>query len=115
MHVPPLHRRPTAHWLLPPQRQLPEELQVSDRAGSHTAQIPPVTPQVLGKAETWHPLAVQQPVGHEVASQSTQAPATHVWPVTQAGFAPQVHWPLVWQPSARVALQAVHAAAPMPQ
>ena len=113
MQVPLLQRRPVLHWLFAPHRQLPEELQVSALVESHATQAPPVTPQVA-KADVTQPVAVQHPVGHEVASQLTQVPATHVWPVTQAGFAPQVQ-PPVAQPSASVVLHAVHGAAPMPQ
>ena len=56
----------------------------------------------------------QQPLGHEVASQ-TQLPPRHRWPAPQAGPAPQAHEPAAVQLSAVDGLQVVQAPPPVPQ
>jgi len=113
MHTPPLQRRPTAHWELLPQRQLPELEQESARTGSQATHTPPVIPQVA-KAEAVHPDAVQHPPAQLVGSQATQAPAMHVCPVVHAGPVPQEQAPPT-HPSASVEVQAAQVAPAVPQ
>ena len=72
----------------------------------------PSTPQVVIDG-VWHALPVQQPLVHEIASQ-THAPETQRWPAPHIAPAPHVHAPAV-QRSARVGSQLVHALPFVPQ
>jgi hypothetical protein len=72
----------------------------------------PFAPQ-LPSDGTVQVLPLQQPVGHDVASQA-QAPPTQRWPLPHAGPLPHVHAPAGEQVSAFVASQAMHALAPTP-
>ena len=89
---------PLTHCWPPPQAgpvphlQLPAE-QLSAVLVSHIAQMPPAVPHCATEGELQVSPA-QQPVVHEVASQ-TQAPPTHRVPAPQAGPAPHEHWPAV--------------------
>lgn len=86
--------------------------QESDVAGSHTRQTPPPVPQV---ARDWglHVEPLQQPFGHEAASQ-VQAPPWHAWPVVHEGLPPHVHRPLV-QASDCDGSQVMQPLPPIPQ
>lgn len=69
-HPPAVH---PAHGGLLPHWHAPPVVQVSAVAGSHTAQVPPSTPQPPTEGIV-HVLPLQQPLGQDVASQ------TQVWP-----------------------------------
>ena len=81
-------------------------------AGQVRAQAPPPVPQAAGWF-TWHTPPWQQPVGHDVASQ-TQAPREQRCPAEQAAPGPQWHAPPA-QLSAFVASHDAQAAPPAPQ
>ena len=78
----------------------------------HATQAAPFFPQAVTLIG-WHTPAAQQPLGHEVASQ-THAPPWHRWPEGQVALAPQPHEPSARQVLACEALQAVHAPPSMP-
>ena len=83
-------RWPCAQVAPVPHRQSPAAEQLSERA-SHATQLAPALPQVV--TERFEQVVpVQQPLGHEVASQA-QAPLTQRWPVPQAGPAPHEQEP----------------------
>jgi hypothetical protein len=65
----------------------------------HATQADPLVPQVAKLEVVQVPVALQQPLGQLVASQ-TQAPPTQRWPATQAAPVPQVQVPLALQVSA---------------
>lgn len=111
MHEPPWQILLPLQALLDPHRQPPAE-QLSAFDGLQAVQAPPPIPQALVLGVT-HAPAAQQPLGHEVASQ-TQAPPTQRLPEPQVGPLPHAHAPAV-QRSAVVALQALHAAPALPQ
>jgi hypothetical protein len=79
---------------------------------SQALHAPPLAPQ-LPSDGTAQVLPLQQPVGHDVASQA-HAPATQRWPLPHAGPLPHVHAPANEQVSAFVASQATHLLAPIP-
>lgn len=106
----PLQRWPTAHSPLPPQLQAPFE-QRSARPAAHVVHAPPPMPQVAG-AGLLQVLPVQQPAPQLIASQM-HAPAEQRRPAPQGAFVPHRHAPPA-QLSARVGLQLVHAAPPLP-
>lgn len=89
---------PVPQWQLPPVQALPEVPQL--------AQVAPLVPQALALGVTQTP-ALQQPLGHEVASH-TQVPPRQRWPAAQAAEPPQWQAP-PWQLSAP-APHAPHAA-----
>lgn len=76
-------------------------------AGSQPWHTAPAAPQLprLGALQT---PPEQQPVGHEVASQ-TQPPETHRWPAAQAAAPPQVHAPAALQASLAAGSQPAQA------
>jgi hypothetical protein len=80
---------------------------------SQALHAPPLALQ-LPTAGTVQVLPLQQPVGHDVASQA-HAPPTQRCPLPHAGPLPHVHAPASEQVSAFVASQAMHALAPTPQ
>jgi len=80
--------------------------------GSQALQAPPLAPQLPSEG-VLHALPLQQPLAHEVASQ-THAPLKQRWPLAHGGPLPQAHAPLVEQVSAFVRSQALQAAAPIP-
>lgn len=84
-------RWPTAHAAPLPHRQLPVAEQLSERA-SQAAQVAPPVPQ-LPSERVRQVLPLQQPLGHEVASQ-THPVSVQRWPATQAAAPPQVHAPV---------------------
>lgn len=96
-----------------PHAHVPACEQVSAAWGLHEVHVVPLTPQVEG--ERWlHVVPVQQPSGHEVASQ-THWPPRQCWPPAQGAPPPQEHVPAVEQLSACVESHAAHTAPPMPQ
>jgi hypothetical protein len=87
-------RWPGAHAAPLPQWQLPRPEQLSDRA-SQTTQVEPVLPHAESdRVEQVVPL--QQPLGHDVASQ-VQSPPTQRWPPLHALPEPQAHAPAALQ------------------
>lgn len=76
-------------------------MQVSAALVSQAAQALPIAPQLLS-VELWQTAPAQQPLAHEVASQ-THWPATQRVPDPHAAPMPQEHAPCM-QPSATVAL-----------
>ena len=104
-HVEP-EQQPVAQLVDVHPLQVPEDVQVCGLG--HDSHVPPPLPQALVVSPFWHtPLASQQPVGHEVASQ-THLPLEHTCPAAQAAPPPQVHLPALEQESA-VMPQATHA------
>src|SRR5256885_748431 len=77
----------------------------------HAVHAPPAVPQAAAEGVV-HVLPAQQPVGHDVPSQ-THAPPRQCCPALQGGPVPHLQLPPV-QLSAVTALQAVHAAPPVP-
>ena len=69
-------------------------------------------PHEAALSPSMHVEPLQQPVGQLVESH-THAPATHAWPVVQAGLAPHAQLPPL-QLSAVIALQGAHAAPELP-
>ena len=61
-------------------------------------QLDPPEPQAMLEPPGMQVVPEQQPVGHDVPSQ-TQAPFTQRWPAEHAGPVPQVHVPLLAQVS----------------
>lgn len=91
---------------------MPSAVQLSAVMGSQLTQVAPAAPQVA-KDRVSHALPVQQPPGHEFASQM-QVPEEQLWPGPQAAPVPQRHSPLA-QWSALLSSQAVHTAPVAPQ
>jgi hypothetical protein len=110
-HLPPEHTCPLPQAVAPPQVQLPVAEQPSPVV-PQLVQLPPPVPHAIDEGVV-QVLFWQQPVGHEVASQ-THLPPEHSCPVAHAVAPPQVQVPLVEQPSA-VAPQLVHEAPAVPQ
>lgn len=78
-----------------------------------SAHAEPAPPQACWALPAWQwPVASQQPVGHDAASQ-THTPETHCCPAPHAAPVPQAQPPLV-QRSAVIVEQALHAAPPPP-
>ena len=95
-----------------PQRQVPVAEQLSERA-SHATQVAPAFPQVA--TERLAQIApMQQPLGHELASQM-QRPPTQRCPPAHALFTPQEQTPAALQLSALVGSQARQAPPLVPQ
>jgi hypothetical protein len=104
MHELPEQRWPGPQAPLAPQEQVPAAEQPSADFASHEVQAAPSVPQVPMEL-AWQAFAAeQQPVGHEVASQ-TQVPLEQRWPGAQAPPLPQAQVPSAAQPSARFASQ----------
>jgi hypothetical protein len=78
------------------------------------SQASPPVPQAATEAPAVHAPFAQQPVAQLVPSQA-QEPSMHLWPLSQAGPAPQVHEPSVEQASAALGSQLTHAVPPLPQ
>ena len=93
-----------------PQPQLP--LTQTLAFGPQVVQLPPLAPQVFTDG-VMQVLPAQQPVAHEVASQ-THWLLTQCWPAAQAGLLPQAQLPFR-QVLAVVGLQAEQAAPLVPQ
>lgn len=111
LQVPPVHTPlvqvcPTAHAPPVPQRQVPVAEQLFAPPG-HAAHAPPSGPQAVTDSAV-QVFPVQQPVVHDVASQ-TQAPPTQRWPAAHAAPVPQVHAPAAEQPSVVSLLQTLQA------
>jgi hypothetical protein len=79
----------------------------------HAVQVAPPVPQLAVDGEATQVLPLQQPA--HVAGSHTQVPAWHFCPAPQAAVAPHAQVPVALQLSERVVLQAVHAAAFVPQ
>jgi hypothetical protein len=105
-------RWPAAQVSPLPQRQLPVDEQLSDRA-SHVTQVDPALPQALA-ARAAQVVPLQQPLGHDVASH-TQAELTQRWPPAQAGPVPQLHSPEAPHRSALLVSQATQLVPLVPQ
>ncbi len=88
-HVPPEHCWPAPHGAPDPQRHSPAAEQLSAWVALHATHVAPFAPQLVSD-RVLHVLPVQQPPGHEVASQ-TQSPARQRWPGEQALVPPHVH------------------------
>jgi hypothetical protein len=111
-HAPPAHRAPVGQAAPAPQTQAPAAEQAS-AVRSHRVQAAPAGAQAVSdRGRQVEP--AQQPVGHDVASQ-TQLPPRQRWPVPHAGPAPQAHAPAAVQLSATAGLQVVHAPPQFPQ
>jgi type IV secretory pathway VirB10-like protein len=111
-HCPLTHFCPVVHAALLPHLQ-PPEAQLSARFGSQVVHAPPAGPHavIVGVVHTL--VVLQQPLGHEVASQ-THCPPTHLCPSAHA--APLPHWqPPATQVSAFIASQALHGPPLAPQ
>ncbi len=74
-HVPAMHSCPAPHAAVTPQVQAPEDAHVSADEGEQLMQVDPPAPHVVS-ARVLQVAPVQQPAGHEVASQ-LQTPARH--------------------------------------
>jgi hypothetical protein len=110
-HSPPWQLWPAEHAGPPPQVHAPAEEQASARVVSHVMHPPPPVPQeVMELVRHWFPL--QQPFGHEVASQ-VQAPPVQCWPLGHAAPEPQAQAPFT-QASAPTGSQGTHAAPAAP-
>ena len=102
-----------AHGAWLPQAHAPVVEHVSAAFLSHGTHVPPAAPQFeIERAAHVDPM--QQSPGHDTESQM-HLPLAHLCPAAQAGPVPQVHSPPEEQPSARVALQTVHAPPFWPQ
>jgi hypothetical protein len=112
VHTPPVQLWPAAHEGLEPQRHWPVAEQRLAFVGSHAMQESPPAPQ-LASSRGLQVLPEQQPVGHEVASQ-THRPPTHRWPPAHASPGPQPQPPLAHE-SARWMLQEEQAPPIAPQ
>jgi len=98
-----IHEPPEQRWLAPqvgllPHAQLPLVEQLSALVSSQALQLAPFVPHVAS-ARAWQVVPVQQPVAHEVASQTHALPEQR-WPVPQAAAVPQPQVPSVRQLSA---------------
>jgi hypothetical protein len=101
LQTPDVQTWPAAHGPDAPHRHWPSLRHVSPAPPAvQSTHAWPIVPQVVGACVV-HTFPAQQPVGHDVASQ-THAPLTHRWPDAHIGPVPQ------WQ------LPAVHASAPVP-
>lgn len=103
---------PPTHWVPPVQGGLEPHLQapiaqVSAVFELHIAQTAPPVPHFATVGTVVQLPCAQQPVGHEVASQ-THAPPTQRVPEPHAGPAPHAHLPAA-QLSAMAGLHAAHA------
>lgn len=78
----------------------------------HAAQAAPPVPHSALAVPALQTFPAQQPVGHEVASQ-THTPAEQAWPAAQGGPEPQAQAPLVQRSD--FASHAEHVAPPLPQ
>lgn len=105
VHIPFVHVCAAAHAGPVPQRQLPVAEQVCP--AGQAAHVPPAGPHVVAVSAA-HVAPWQQPVAHEVASQ-THAPPTQRWPGAHARPLPQTHAPAGEQASDVSGLQATHA------
>src|SRR5207237_866212 len=109
VHVPPSHTVPAPQGGLVPHMHVPVAAsQVSALVAGQATQATPRMPHVLAD-RAWHPLAEQQPFGHETESH-TQLPPTQRLPVPQAGWLPQLQVPAAEQMSARAGAASLHAA-----
>jgi hypothetical protein len=108
----PMQRWPTAHAGPPPQRQPPPDEQLSARR-SQAVQVEPASPHVASDRVS-QVVPSQQPLGHEVASQTHRPPAQR-WPPAQAAPAPQRQLPSWPHKSDLPGSQVAHAAPPFPQ
>lgn len=112
------HAPPTQCWPAPqagpvPQRQAPVASQALEVSGSQVRHCAPGAPHALAERVVQVDPA-QQPVGHEVASQ-THAPPTQRWPALHAAPPPQLQSPALEQASASVVSQLEHAEPSLPQ
>jgi len=105
MQTPPTQCWPGTHGTSLPHRQTPSAEQLSVRTRSQETQVAPPAPHVVNDRVS-HRLPLQQPLGHDVASQ-TQLPAAQRWPGPQAGAPPQRQVPLL-QASALLGSHAWH-------
>ena len=77
-------------------------------ATPQSMQVAPAAPHAE-EERRWHaPPVSQQPLGHEVASQ-TQRPPLHRWPALHAAPLPHSQVPAAEQVSPSTALQSAHA------
>jgi len=114
VHVPPSHTVPAPQGGLVPHMHVPVAAsQVSALVAGQATQLTPAMPHVLDDG-AWHPLAEQQPFGHERPSQ-TQLPPAQRLPVPQAGWVPQLQVPAAEQLSARAGSHDTQAAPFVPQ
>jgi hypothetical protein len=100
---PPEQIWPVPHAVLPPHVQTP----AAEHPSAVTPQLahaPPPVPQLVADGGEWQMAPVQQPLAHDVESQ-THVPLWHLWPGPQAAPAPHLHAPPV-QLSAFVVSQA---------
>lgn len=110
--LPLTHRWPEPHAGLLPQRQ-PPLLQVSVLP-AHDRQAPPLVPQAPADVPGMQLLPLQQPVGHELGSQ-THEPVEQLWPTAQAAPLPQRQAPAGEQLLANVESQVWQAPPSAPQ
>jgi hypothetical protein len=80
-HEPAAHRWPAMQAGCVPHSQRPAAEHALENVGSQVEQAPPGTPQVETERGL-HRAPLQQPAGHEVASQ-TQEPPAQRWPEAQ--------------------------------
>jgi hypothetical protein len=113
-HEPCEQWSPCRHGAPVPQRQSPVPEQLSASAGSHATQLAPPVPHVFVERSSQVWFALQQPLGHDVASH-TQRPPAQRCPSPQGAPPPHVHVPLAEQPSLVVASHAMQALPPVPQ
>jgi hypothetical protein len=111
-HVPLRHCCPLAHAAPEPQTHAPAEEHPSAVAGSHAPHDPPGAAQVMSDRGV-HIVPLQQPLGHEVASQTHELSA-QCSPALQGALPPQRQTPLAEQLSAALASQATHVDPPAP-
>lgn len=108
----PVHRWPAAQAAPPPQAQAPVSVQESAVVSEHATHAEPAAPHCCSE-RAMHALFLQQPFGHEVASQ-THCPPAHFWPAAHAAPVPHAQPPALEQPSALVASQPTHKAPLVP-
>ena len=101
---------PALHAGPPPQAHAPNAEQPS-AVVPQVVHVAPSEPQVEAVG-AWQSVPVQQPIGHEAASQ-THAPATQACPAPHCGPDPHVQLPVL-QPSAFVAAHDAQVAPPVP-
>lgn len=110
--LPARQRCPVVQAPFGPHRHVPEGPQLSATLVGQATQVDPWLPhEVIDRI--WQVEPWQQPLGHEVASQ-THKPFAHRWPSAQGAVLPQRQAPPAEQESARRGLQAVQAAPPTP-
>jgi hypothetical protein len=123
-HEPAEQCWPTAHWAVPPHRQLPLALQASARTGSHTPQALPLVPHSARVGGVTQVPPLQHPLAQLPEPQPAHAWAVHALVPQEAQAAPPVphwvcavparHWPVAsQQPVAQ--LVASHTQAPPEQ